>query len=368
MFDSGGGGDVAVLDDDALVAEVFEAHRALARAQARCARLAAEVERRPVIENATTVAGWLAWRCRITKSQARLELSNGRAVRRMPEVAAAHDAGEVTAEHVRLLAAAHRSNAEAFEKAETELLEDACRLRFDVFARRVAYFRQAADLDGVERDAQDVCQRRKAHCSRTFEDTVQVDALLDPVGGGIVKNELDRLERKLFADDWADARERLGAVATNDDLARTPEQRRADALVEMAKRSATLGDTNLARALITVLVGYETFAGRMCQLADGTVVTPGQVVPLLDDADVERVVFGGPSRVIDVGRRRRLFTGADRRAVEVRDLECTEESCDVPYDRCEVDHVERWEHGGETVQENGRLRCPRHHPGRKRRP
>jgi hypothetical protein len=98
------------------------------------------------------------------------------------------------------------------------------------------------------------------------------------------------------------------------------------------------------------------------------VMTPGQVTTLLQDADVERVVFASPSRVVDVGARKRLFTGATRRAVEVRDLECDHESCDVPYERCEVDHIERWEHGGSTVQSNGRLRCPRHHEGRRRAP
>ena len=270
---------------------------------------------------------------------------------------------------MRLLAAAQRANPEAFEKASDELLDDARRMRFDHFARRVAYFRQVADPEGVEQEALDAFQRRNAHCSRTFEDTVQVDALLDPVGGTIVKNELDRLGRQLFEDDWAEARAAFGDRATNDDLGRTSEQRRADALVEMAKRSAAMPpDARMARILLTVLVGYETFAGRMCQLADGTVVSPGQVVSLLADADVERVVFDGPSRVIDVGRRQRLFKGATRRAVEVRDLECTEATCDVPYGRCEVDHVERWEHGGPTIQDNGRLRCPRHHEGRRRSP
>ncbi|MGH9247583.1 MAG: hypothetical protein ACRD29_25395, partial [Acidimicrobiales bacterium] len=37
---------------------------------------------------------------------------------------------------------------------------------------------------------------------------------------------------------------------------------------------------------------------------------------------LERVVFDGPSRVIDVGPHRRLFDVATRRSVEVRDREC----------------------------------------------
>ena len=74
--------------------------------------------------------------------------------------------------------------------------------------------------------------------------------------------------------------------------------------------------------LFSVLVGYEAFAGRTCELADGTVVAPGALTHWLGEAWVERVVFDGPSRVSDVGVRRRIFAGATRRAVEVRDHEC----------------------------------------------
>src|SRR5205807_3336075 len=89
-----------------------------------------------------------------------------------------------------------------------------------------------------------------------------------------------------------------------------------------------------ARPLITVLAGYGAFS-RTCELADGTVISPADVVPLLGDADIERIVFDGPSRVIDVGVRERFFTGALRRAIEVRDRHCTHASgCDVPAEHC----------------------------------
>ena len=56
---------------------------------------------------------------------------------------------------------------------------------------------------------------------------------------------------------------------------------------------------------------YETFAGRICQLANGTVVSPGSLVPWLESASVERVVFdvtpaacgGGAARSAPAGRR-----------------------------------------------------------------
>jgi len=54
------------------------------------------------------------------------------------------------------------------------------------------------------------------------------------------------------------------------------------------------------------------------ELAEGSVITPGQLVPLLGDADLERVVFDGPDRVLSVSKKRR-FAGALRRAIKVRD-------------------------------------------------
>jgi hypothetical protein len=55
---------------------------------------------------------------------------------------------------------------------------------------------------------------------------------------------------------------------------------------------------------------------------------------------VERVVVDGPDRIRNVGLRRRMFTGATRRAVEVRDRECFHEFCDEPAGDCHIDHVE----------------------------
>jgi hypothetical protein len=102
-------------------------------------------------------------------------------------------------------------------------------------------------------------------------------------------------------------------------------------------------------------------------LADGTVLTPREVAALLDPSVVERVVFDGPSRVMDIGHQR-LFKGALRRAIQVRDRSCTHKLCDAPIDRCDVDHVEPWDDGGLTTQENGRLLCPFHDHLRQQRP
>jgi hypothetical protein len=116
--------------------------------------------------------------------------------------------------------------------------------------------------------------------------------------------------------------------------------------------------------LFTVLVGYETFAGRICELDDGTVIAPGQLLPALSHADLERIVLDAPDRVLAVSQRRR-FTGALRRAIQVRDRHCQHPSgCDTPAPDCDADHITPWTHTKDTSQTNGRLLCTGHnrHP------
>jgi hypothetical protein len=218
---------------------------------------------------------------------------------------------------------------------------------------------------------------------------------LDSVSGTIVGDELDRLERMLFEVEWAEARERLGREPAVSDLARSPSQRRPDALVEMATRSkAAPRDGRRPAPLFTVLVDYETLHGRICQLEDGTVVPPGSLLPWLPEADVERARFkpggrveiGAPSKLssvtgtslaravftpaarAEIPPTSRLFTGSTRRSIEVRDQTCTHPTCDVRASKCQVDHIQPYSAGGLRTQENGRLLCGKHNRMRNQRP
>ena len=208
---------------------------------------------------------------------------------------------------------------------------------------------QHTDPDGADDAAEARRARRNVHLARTFEDAWALEALLAPADGTIVDTALRRIEGELRGD--------------SDE--RTPGQLKADALVELARRAmSTPPGSRRPALLVTVLVGYETFAGRICELADGTVLAPFDVAALLD-AVIERAVFDGPSRVLDIGEQR-LFTGALRRATELRDRQCTHPWCDVPAARCHVDHRIPHEAGGPTTQENGRMLCSFHNDDRHR--
>jgi hypothetical protein len=311
-------------------------------------------------EGAKSPAAWMQWRCGIQRARAMTFLRCARELRDMPATETALLAGEITTDHVRLLVDAKQLSPEAFALDEDRLVRAATTYRVAHVEKLLAYWKQVNEPDRTEDEAESTFQERRAHASRSIRDLVMIDAMLDPVGGEIFLRELERREQELWEADWAEARERLGDAACEADLWRTRQQRRADAMRIMAERSAAKpADATEARVLLHVLVGEESLE-RICELSNGRVVTPGQLAPHLDKADVERIVFDGPSKVIDVGVRQRLFRGATRTAVLVRDRGCIHPSCDVPMDRCEVDHVIPWADGGETTQRNGAATCGFH--------
>jgi Domain of unknown function (DUF222) len=354
--------DPDTLDDAALADAVVGLHRQQARLAAATARLTAALDARQVWagDGSRSCGAWMAHRCRLPVGQARAGVRLGRRLLSMPATAEAFATGDIGQPHAAVLASlASGCTAECLARDEVMLVGFASTTAWPDFCRAAEYWRQCADPDGVERDAAHDEALRRVHLAEGLRGTGHLDGLLTPLGRVTVAGALGRIE-ELFEADWVSARAEHGDAATACHLTRTPAQRRHDALVEMARRAVATGpDGKRPRPLVSVLVGYETFMGRICELADGTVTTPGTVASVLDEALIERVVFDGPSRAIDLGRARR-FTGAVRRALEVRDRHCTHPGCDVPPQRCQGDHVQPWSDGGPTTGDNGQLRCGHH--------
>jgi hypothetical protein len=357
------GVDADTLADTELVEAVVELHRQQTRLAAAVTRITAAADARRVWadDGSRSCGAWVAHRCRLPVGQARAEVWLGRRLRTMPATAEAVAAGDISVRHAMVLASlAGGRTAEHFVRDEALLVDHARTMSWADFVRAIEYWRQHADPDGVERDADHDEALRRVHLSPGMRGTGILDGVLTPLGYATVHAALRRVEQELFEADWTAARAEHGDAATACHLTRTAAQRRHDALVELAKRAVTApADGKRPQPLISVVVGYETFKGRICQLAGGTVVSPGTIASLLDEALIERVVFDGPSRVIDLGRARR-FTGAVRRALEVRDQRCTHHSCDQPGERCQGDHVQAWTAGGTTTVDNGQLRCGFH--------
>jgi len=344
-------------------ASMEELHRLLSLYESFVTEAAAafEVGEQWAAEGAKSAAAWISSRCRVPRSSAKRRLRLGRTLRHLPETARAWRGGAIGTEAAQAIASARRHRTEAsMARDEALLVAQAADLGFEDFHRALSYWKQLADPDGARASDEERQASRHVFLESSLGGMWLGQMTLDPISGSIVSGELNRLEHDLFEADCAEAKERLGRTPRAGELARTSGQRRADAMVEMAARSASAPADGIRPApLFSVFVGYETAHGRICELENGTVLAPSALEPWMDSAYFERAIFSLGNRV-DVSVRARLFSGGTRRAIELRDRICTHPHCYEPAESCQVDHIQTYAHGGETTQENGRLLCGFH--------
>jgi hypothetical protein len=69
----------------------------------------------------------------------------------------------------------------------------------------------------------------------------------------------------------------------------------------------------------------------------------------------------GPSEILDLGRRTRIVSPAQRRALVHRDGGCVFPGCGRPHPWTDAHHLVHWARGGATDLDNLCLLCRRHH-------
>ena len=279
MLDGLCGTDASALADaDTLV----ELYRCVSRLEAVATRASAAFDAGGewAGDGARSAPAWLSVSTKAPKSIAARRVRLGRALRHLPVAEAAWLAGDIDGAQVGALAGARTPVSEqAMARDEEMLVAQASTLRHDQFTRVLAYWEQHADPDGVEDAAAKQHDGRFLNLSRGLGGTWVGSFEFDPIAGAVFDNALRRIEAELFEKDWAEAHQRLDGDVKPSDLARSARQRRADAAVEMARRAGAVAPgARRPEPLVSVVVGYETFAGRICQLADSTVVSPGSVL------------------------------------------------------------------------------------------
>lgn len=342
---------------DGVIEEDFaELQRAAELLEVERLRRLGEIERRGIFgrDGHLSTTSWLASTHKMSFGAAREQVRVARALQEMPETRRAVDEGEVSMSAVRLLVATREADPSAFERSEAALVEAARIHSMPDLQRVAAYWRQAVQCQqGMEGDEK-LKARRRLHASVTFLGMVRVDGELDPEIGETV---LTALRAEL------DAESRSGP--DGDD--RTPAQRRADALGEIARRYLDREDRPTVageRPHLTLTVDAGTIrdgTGRACELDHVGPVDPRTARKIACDASIMRVVMAGPSEPLDVGRRTPLIPPAIRRAVILRDRHCRFPGCDRPASWCDCHHVVHWADGGLTALHNLTLLCRRHH-------
>lgn len=363
--------DPASLDDDGLRAYVLETDRQLSQLTADHARAVVAADARGVwgVHGDRSCDAWLARKRHRPKAAAGALRRLGKVLLVMPLVDAALAEGRIAVEHARELARCYRFAPVEFAEWEAEAVEHGVARSWADFLRLTAHWRNVVNPDGVEDRAARNFDRRHLHTHKRYDGVVSIHGQLDAIGGEVFLRSLRLIEDELWEHDWRAAKEIHGENTLPVHVLRSPAQRRADALRIMAERAmATPAGAQLPVPSVVVYVDYETVTGVLCELADGTPITPRQAaafIPAVDEIDLERIVFEPGNRIIELSKRTRYFRGGLARAIQLRDRQCTSAGCDEPAERCQVDHEIEYAAGGETTQENGRLRCDPHNPYRR---
>lgn len=121
--------------------------------------------------------------------------------------------------------------------------------------------------------------------------------------------------------------------------------------------------TGRSGVTVNVTVDYDVLNGQLGvgMLDNAQLLTPESVRRIGCDAGVLPAVMNGAGQVLDLGRTQRLWGGAARRAIILRDRGCVFPGCDRPPEYTDIHHIKHWSRGGRTDLTNGALLCGFHH-------
>ncbi|WP_101831666.1 HNH endonuclease signature motif containing protein, partial [Frankia canadensis] len=208
--------------------------------------------------------------------------------------------------------------------------------------------------DEDQRPSPDPAAVRRLSLRDTPEGTTLISGELDAEAAALLRTALDGLAAP------------RPAVDGIPDI-RSPQRRRADALVELVTRALTGAVVPVSggvRPHLVVHVPWDTLVrgGLEPAMTDWGLPLPrGVLTRLACDAEVSRIILDPAGVPLDVGRSTRVVPSSLRRALVVRDRGCAYPGCDVPPSWTECHHITPWQHGGRTMPRNLVLLCGAHH-------
>lgn len=337
-------GPVSALADD-----VVELHKQLARLQGQIARRVAALDMQSAgqIDGHVSTASWLRQSCSTTHEYAYGLLRTARTLRDRPECAKALVNGVISYPHTQVISATlAQLPPDTHDGAEPLLLEAAAQLDPGQLRTVALRLRETINRDDHQRSINRDHNRRRLHISPALDGMFVLDGLLDPEAGAVLLSALQPLAAPLGPDDK-----------------RSPAQRRADALAEIANQVLAVGhlptvasrrpSLNVTISLPSLRKDPKTAGGELDWAGP---ITAEAARRIGCDASVTRILLGPRSQPLDVGRAHRLVTPAQRKALALRDRGCTRASW-----WCDAHHRISWIDGGETDLGNLQLLCRTHH-------
>lgn len=287
------------VDDSRAAAEVDALLVLRSQVDAALLSRLADVERSGAwtLDGSVTQAAWLRNRGNLGRGDAGRTTTLARRLAQHGHVAAALQAGRITADHaVAVCTALRQIDVEMWAEQEPLFvraaeLTDPITLGAELSKRTSALAPLPADQATQRRRDQ-----RRFTLNQTLDGVWHLSGLLDPEAGALLQTAISAQRR----------------TDHSDGDTRTPAQRDADALVHLARLACERGELPSAhrvRPHLLVLTPVEQLAGRsgaeLATLVDGEPLTPNALQRLACDAMLTRMVLDPTGLPLDVGRTQR---------------------------------------------------------------
>ena len=307
------------------------------------------------LEGSVSAIDWLRIHCHLTGPQAANDVAAGAHFDELAQSVVALALGKVGFGHLVVMARtadalAASPTARVFD--ENRLLAQAVDNSVGKFHHICRHLRHAADPLGYGASESDLVENRSLRFSTDEESgAVFLSGAFDAESGAVIRTVLEPLARRSGAHDQ-----------------RPYERRMADALVDVAWHHLDNGlvpQNAGQRTHLQVTTSLETLraldGAPAAELEFSLPISARAVERLACDCSITRILLSSDSMVIDVGRAKRVISGAARKALNVRDRGCTWPGCDRPASWTSGHHLVHWIHGGTNQPDNLTLLCYRHH-------
>jgi hypothetical protein len=313
-----------------------------------------------------STARWVQHQARVPAAQAGGLVASARTLREhLPATRDALAAGQISGQHVAAITHVVATvGAEHAVAAEPVLLDLALAWDPAVVRRATAHLHAVLDPDGAQAALDKVHARRGVTLS-VVGSRAYLDGVLDIEAAEVLHTAL------------------MPLMAPTPGDGRTAPQRRADALVDLARRALDTGQLPMLggqRPHLSLLIhGRDLTEGRgtatlpwtghavpvptVLRWGCDTTLTPIWATALRTTAPTSggRGGRGGGWQPLAVGRSSRTVTPAQLKALQVRDGGCVHPGCTRTPAFCDAHHIHHWAHGGATDLPNLILLCRHHH-------
>ena len=364
--------DLVAVSDESLLAAARSVESARRRLAAFDVPLVAELDRRPLVgrELAPSVAAFLSRLFSVSPREASRRVRQARELGSRqalsgevlppvrPVLAAAVRSGAVNDEHVSVVLSTLRRLPSSLPVSVVDEAEDfltgwACQVDPAALRPIAARLLATLDPDGRLTDTADHARRRALYLVPGGDGMHRLIGDLDPATAAVAAAVLNSLSAP------------QPTQAGGPD-ARTPAQRRHDALAAVFKQALRAGALPQsggvpATVLITMPSDRLASGSGLVETSTGQQLPVGEALRLAGQADLALVFTGTNGQPLDLYRTRRLATPSQTLALIARDKGCTFPGCTMPPEWTEKHHITAWSEGGFTNLDNLALICDYHH-------